>query len=50
MIFSRGVGGSIGVGWVIVRLSKRGQRAVKIYAIIIVESLVQLLNVYEANN
>ena len=30
MICSRGVGGSIGVGWVIVRLLKRGQRAIKI--------------------
>ena len=46
MICSWGVGGSIGVGWVLRRLLKRGQRAVKIYAIIICKYVVQLLAVW----
>ena len=46
MISSRGVGGSIGVGWVIIRLLKRVQRAVKFYAIKICKSVVQLLHVW----
>ena len=45
-ICSWSVGGSIGVGRVLRHLLKRGQRAVKIYAIIICKYVVQLLAVW----
>ena len=46
MICSGGVGGSTGVGWVLLRQPERGQCAYEIYAIIISKYMVQLLAVW----
>ena len=46
MICSGGVGGTIGVGWVLLLQAERGRRAFKFYAIKICKSVVQLLHVW----
>ena len=46
MICSGGVGGTIGVDWVLLLQAERGRRAFKFYAIKICKSVVQLLHVW----